>query len=118
MGPCHCMSTSLLVCHKLAYLILFLSRKLNQSTHPNCKQEKRFFAELLFQVMPFGKVLIYVHPVAPGVTEAVQGLGFRVGASEAGPWVSVQQSSAALKVYSTVSSWHKGVFSQMKLFAL
>lgn len=81
MGPCpfallgcHHMCTSLPICHKLACLILFLSRKLNGSAYPSCEQGKCVFAEFLFQAVPFGEVLISGHSAAPDVTEAVQGL--------------------------------------------
>ena len=61
-------------CHKLACWILFLSRKLNGSVYPNCERGKCVSAELLFQVMPFGEVLISGHSTAPDITEAMQGL--------------------------------------------
>jgi len=91
-------------------VILFLSRKLNKNVYPNCERGKCVFAELLFQVVPFGKVLISSHSTAPDIAEATQELV--AGWEHQGLALKLARRRTAPCPHSITS---REIFSQMKL---
>lgn len=104
---CHHTHTSLLIGHKLAYSILFLSRKLRKSAYPNCERGKCVFWRVLVLSYAFWQDadLWPLHSSCQNWSHV--GACFRVGASGPGPWVALPAGLCSMKVYSTVSSWHQ-----------